>query len=112
MSAARSRRRWLVGAALIASALSACRSPAEPARVVPGEYIVVFKDHVRDVDGLARELSTKVGGTVLSVWEFALKGFAIRLPEPARIAVARLRAHPAVKSVEPNRIGRLASDGR
>jgi hypothetical protein len=112
MSVARSRPRWVLAAALVACVLVACgRSPTEPRNVVPGEYIVVFKDDVQDVEGLARGISNKVGGTVLSVWELALKGFAIRLREPARIAVARIRAHPAVKSVGPNHIGYLASDG-
>jgi len=63
------------------------------------QYVVVFKDHVRDVPGLARRLAADHGGTILHVYEHALRGFAIRLPEPADRAVARLRAHPDVASV-------------
>ena len=112
MSVARTQRRWILAGVLVASAVGACRPPAEPARdVVPGEYLVGFHDHVQDVDGLARELSARVGGTVLRVWP-SLKGFAIRLREPARIAVARLRAHPAVRHVEPNGIQRPESEGQ
>ena len=114
MPVARAQRTWIVATAMAASALGACGpSPTEPGRdVVPGEYIVVFHDHVQDVDGLARQLSARVGGSVLRVWELALKGFAIRLREPARVAVALIRAHPDVKSVGPNRIGRIAAEGQ
>lgn len=85
--------------------LSACDGPVEPdPNVVPGEYIVVFKDHVQDVQGLARRLAEQHHGTILSVWELALKGFAVRLPEPARFAVARISAHRDVATVEPNHV--------
>jgi hypothetical protein len=88
--------------------LGACdRGPVEPdPTVVPGEYIVVFKDRVQDVPGLARRLAEQNGGTVLSIWEVALKGFAVRLQEPAFLTVARIRAHRDVKYVEPSRVFR------
>jgi hypothetical protein len=90
----------------LALLLGACDGgPVEPEpRVVPGEYIVVFEDHVQDVPGLARGLAEQNNGTILSIWQLALKGFAVRLREPARLAIARISAHPDVASVGPNRV--------
>jgi hypothetical protein len=87
--------------------LSACdRGPIAPdPNVIPGEYIVVFKDYVQDVPGLARRIAEQHHGTILNVWELALKGFGVRLHEPARLTVARIRAHPDVARVGPNHVG-------
>ncbi len=84
--------------------LTCDRSPAELEPIVQGEYIVAFKDHVQDVPGLARQLATQHNGTILKIWEVALKGFAVRLQEPARVTVARIRAHPDVAGVEASRV--------
>jgi hypothetical protein len=99
-----------LAAVVLAIVLSACDGgPAEPdPNVVPGEYIVVFKDHVQDVPGLAHRLAEQNNGTILDIWELALKGFAIRLREPARLAVLRIGAHPDVARVGPNHIGSYA----
>jgi hypothetical protein len=112
MSAVAGRRaltavRASAAAVVLAILLGACDgTPVEPdPNVVPGEYIVVFKDHVQDVPGLAHRLAEQHHGTILSIWELALKGFAVRLREPARLAVARIRAHPDVARVSPNRVG-------
>jgi peptidase inhibitor I9 len=98
--------RWSTAAFALAILVSACdRGPVEPSpNVVPGEYIVMFKDHVQvqDVPALAHRLAERHGGSVERTWTLAIKGFAVRLREPARIAVIRLRAHPDVASVEPN----------
>jgi peptidase inhibitor I9 len=100
-------------AVALAIVLGGCdRTWVEPTqsvvRVVPGEYIVVFKDYVTDVRGLAHQIAEQYHGTVLSTFEPTLKGFAVRLQEPARITVIRISAHPDVKHVEPNRIGTVA----
>jgi peptidase inhibitor I9 len=100
-------------AVALAIVLGGCdRTSVEPTqsvvRVVPGEYIVVFKDYVTDVRGLAHQIAEQYHGTVLSTFEPTLKGFAVRLQEPARITVIRISAHPDVKHVEPNRIGTVA----
>jgi hypothetical protein len=96
--------RTSTAALALAILLGACnRTPVEPdPNVIPGEYIVVFKDHVQDVRGLASQLAERNHGTILAIFEHALKGFGVRLREPARLAVARIRAHPDVKRVSPN----------
>lgn len=65
----------------------------------PGRYIVVFKDTVADVPGLAHSLARAQGGTAHFVYEHALKGFAATLPEPA---VEALRRNPHVAYIEPD----------
>jgi peptidase inhibitor I9 len=95
-----------VAVVAVALLLSACdRAPVAPdPNVIPGEYIVVFKDYVQDVPGLARRIAEQHHGTVLRIWELAIKGFAVRLHEPARLTVARIKAHPDVEAVEPNHV--------
>jgi hypothetical protein len=102
--------RTSTAAVALAILLDACNgTPVEPdPNVVPGEYIVTFKDHVQDVPGLARRLAEQHHGTILNIWELALKGFAVRLREPAHVTVARIRAHPDVATVSPNRVGSYA----
>ena len=100
------RIRVLAAAVTLTLVLGACeRGPIEPEPdAVPGEYIVMFKPHVQDVEGLARHLAERNHGTILSVW-VGLKGFGLRLPQPSRFFVVRIRAHPDVRSIEPNYIG-------
>jgi len=71
---------------------------------VPDEYIVVLRDDVKSVArrgaaDIAREMASARGGEVLSSYEHALKGFAVRMPE-AR--VRELLADPRVKYIEEN----------
>ena len=77
--------------------------PQREADVIPGEYIVVFKEHVQDVPELARQLVEEHEGTILRVWEHALKGFAVQLREPAGVATTRIGSHPDVAYVSPSR---------
>jgi subtilisin family serine protease len=97
-------------------ALTACQqasTPAGPAasarvdtaEVIPGQYIVVFRDAVADPAGLARLLVSAHGGSLRHSYATALKGFAARLPDTALTA---LRAHPLVAYVEPDRVVRVA----
>jgi Peptidase inhibitor I9 len=80
------------------------------ANVIPGEYIVVFKDHVQGVPELARQLAEEHEGTIIRVWEHALKGFAVRLREPAGPATASIGEHPDVAYVSPNRRRSIAGE--
>jgi aqualysin 1 len=64
---------------------------------IPGSYIVVFKQDVTDVPGLARQLVGGHGGTLRFTYTAALKGFAAELPEQALEA---LRRNPKVAYVE------------
>lgn len=58
---------------------------------VTNEYIVVFKNDVRfhEVGGRARGLARAFGGEVFYTYRSAIKGFAVRLPEAAAIALSR-----------------------
>jgi subtilisin family serine protease len=74
---------------------------AERARTVPGQYIVVFRDTVADVPGLAFGLAAAHGSSPRFVYEHALKGFAAELPEQAAEALSR---NPNVAYVEPDSV--------
>ena len=72
---------------------------AGEAQVIPGQYIVVFKDDVGDVGGLAARLVAQHGGARRFTYSRAIKGFAATLPAGAAAALAR---HPSVAYVEPD----------
>jgi subtilisin family serine protease len=95
---------------MAALALAACQDPAAPVPVpvepslaaqagqgVTDQYIVVFRDGVGDVPGLARALVAAHRGNLHFTYRAALKGFAARLPAGAAEALAR---HPSVQFVE------------
>src|SRR5437870_12141839 len=102
--------------ALAVLLVGACRDASTPfqpephdgaSRLVPGQYIVVFRDTVADPVGLAQSRVGPAqsgvnapGGTLLHTYSSALKGFAARLPDAA---VATLRQDPRVAYVEPDR---------
>lgn len=69
---------------------------AQPA-VGGDDWIVVFRDDVRDPPGLARRLAAENGVSPRHVYSHALKGFAATLPPQA---VERLRQNPNVDFVE------------
>ncbi len=94
----------------VAFALTACqdaRTPIAPASgpelamaspSQSGKYIVVFRDDVRDVPGLARALTAQHGGRPTFTYERTIRGFAAEgLPDAAIEALAR---HPQVAYVE------------
>ncbi|MGQ0648127.1 MAG: S8 family serine peptidase [Gemmatimonadaceae bacterium] len=60
-----------------------------------GEYIVVLKDDVSDVQTAAATLVTARGGRLLDTWEHALKGFLADLPAGLAADLAR-RADVAI----------------
>lgn len=68
-------------------------------KAIPNQYIVVLKDEVsaQDVPELASELAVTHGGTIGFIYQSALKGFSIQLPEPAAIALSK---NPQVEFVE------------
>jgi subtilisin family serine protease len=49
--------------------------------VIPGQYIVVLKDEVRDPTAVAREHAQRHGAQVLYTYRHALKGYAARIPD-------------------------------
>jgi PKD repeat protein len=91
--------------ALVVLALAACRqdatltAPPSLARVAADapQYIVVLKNGVSDVPGLARGLATAYGGELGFTYQHAIKGFSIRLPSAAADALSR---NPNVDFIE------------
>jgi subtilisin family serine protease/N-acetylneuraminic acid mutarotase len=83
-------------------AQAASRVP--PGEIIPGQYIVVFRDAVNDPASVAKKLATKHRGKLRHTYKAALKGMAVELPDAA---VAALRQEPEVAYVEPNQIIRL-----
>jgi hypothetical protein len=71
---------------------TAATVPAATGQAIQNRYIVVFKDDVRDVPGLSRQLAAAHRGTVRFTYQTALKGFAIEVPEAAATALAVLAA--------------------
>lgn len=82
---------------------------AEAGAVIPGQYIVVLKDpEVRAAAGLmeteaavADRMAATYGGQVLYVYDAALSGFAIRLPDEA---AAMLASDANVAYIEQDRV--------
>ena len=74
--------------------------------VVPGRYIVVFKDGTPDPAGKAKGKALKLGAKLRHTYTHALRGFAADLPDAA---VALLRADPDVAFVEPDQIIRVSA---
>ena len=91
---------------LPAASLSEDLSPNVTSGVIPGQYIVVFRDSVRDAPALGRRLVAAHGGDLKFSYSTALKGFAARLPEQAVLALAR---NPRVAYIEPD--ATVKSDG-
>ena len=73
--------------------------------VILDEYIIVFRDSVKDVPGRTRQLAAAHGATVRFTYTSALKGFAARLPAAAVDALSR---NPNVQSVESDQVVRVA----
>jgi subtilisin family serine protease len=106
-------RRTLL-ALMLLSALPAAAQDDEIRRVqgaapIPGSYIVVLKPGVAAAPGapglstslVALDFAVRYGGTVTYLYEHALSGFAIRLPERAARALAR---DPRVDYVEEDSV--------
>lgn len=73
---------------------------------IPGQYIVVLNNDVPDVGVVARALADKHAGRLLYVYRFALKGFALRVPDAA---ADLLRREPTVAYVEQDQEDHLAN---
>ena len=84
-----------------ASVVSADKDEAKKGQPIPDEYIVVFKDDVKDPPGLAKALSNKHKGTVKHTYSQALKGFAAKMS--AKDA-AELAKDPSVAFVEQDQV--------
>lgn len=97
---------WVVIAVLASAAKAQAAPPEElpPSGMdrVPGQYIVVLRDSVEDVDRAAADIARQVGGAVGHTYSVALKGFVVRLP--AQVEARRLQQDPRVEFVEQDRV--------
>ncbi|MDQ7063373.1 MAG: S8 family serine peptidase [candidate division KSB1 bacterium] len=69
--------------------------------IIPGKYIIVFKDDVVDVANLVSQLPKAHGAAVEHVYRHALKGFSANLPDAA---VQRLQNDPRIKDIVPDAV--------
>ena len=86
---------------VVATEAPAVRQTAKGGEPIKDQYIVVFKDDVRDAPGLAKQLANAHGGKVRHSYEHAIKGFAANLPAAAAEA---LRRNPNVAYVEQDQV--------
>jgi len=71
-----------------------------PEGAIPGRYIVVFDEgEVRDPTAVAREHAQRHGAEVLFTYQYAIEGYAARLPERR---LEQVRADSRVDYVEPD----------
>ncbi len=103
------RRLWSTSLLAVAVVVTACSDATPPtaaddtggvqARVGQGtgEYIVVFRDGVQDVPGLARQLTGAARGELGYTYQHAIRGFSARMPAAA---LNGLRNHPLVEFIE------------
>jgi subtilisin family serine protease len=71
------------------------RTPAQGA--IPGQYIVVLEDEVRDPTAVAREHAQRHGARVLHTYQHALEGYTARIPDKR---LDEVRAEERVDYVE------------
>ncbi len=74
--------------------------------IVPGEYIIVFRDGVQDVPGLARQLVARSGGELGFVYQHAVRGFSARIPAAG---LDGLRRNPLIALIEPDQVVTIAA---
>jgi subtilisin family serine protease len=80
---------------------------AGQADAIPGQYIVVFRDGVQDVAGMARQLAGAQGASLRYTYTAAIRGFAVsNLPPQAAEALSR---NPNVAYVEQDQVITLSS---
>lgn len=86
----------------VAHATPLTRSQA-PQGMIKGQYIVTFNKTAQAPKDLASTLAKSHGGKVLHIYESALRGFAVSIPETASTAfVEAMKKNPNVLSVEPD----------
>jgi len=68
---------------------------------IPGRYVIVLQDNIRDIPAEARRQVLAHGGKLRRTYERVLKGYAATLSPKA---VAALRRNPNVKYIEADRV--------
>ncbi len=103
-------RTLLAASLLLVFALTVAVTPAGAAPKsgdkVPGQYIVVFKPSVGDVDGKVNALAAQHGLGVQRTYSHALKGFAAKIPD-ARLA--KLQADPDIAFIDQDTVMTIAA---
>ena len=78
-----------------------------PEGVIPGQYIVVFEEgEVRDPTAVAREHAQGHGAEVLYTYQYALEGYAARIPAQR---LDEVRNDEQVAYVEPDQTAEIAA---
>jgi subtilisin family serine protease len=80
--------------------------PNKKSRPIPGQYIVVFKDSVKDPKGLSEKITKDAGGSLKFTYQYAIKGFAAKIPD---VALNGLRNNPNIKSIEQDQTISIAA---
>ena len=90
---------WFLASCMLAHAQTTNQPIRKVAEPIPNQYIVVLKDRVKSasVPSLAKDLALQHGGELRFIYRYALKGFAVRMPENAAMALA---GDPSVEYVE------------
>jgi hypothetical protein len=78
---------------------AALRADAAQEKIIPNQYIIVFRDDAPRPFQLAQELAASHGLTLRHTYGNTIKGFSAVVPAGR---LAALERHPHVKSVEPN----------
>ena len=78
-----------------------------PGELIPGQYIVVFRNGVLGTESLARTLAGKHSAKLKHTYTSALKGMAVELSDSA---AAALRREPAVEYVEQDQMAHVISE--
>ena len=72
---------WRSGIVLAQESPMPAAEPAPAQSVIPGQYIVVLEDEVRDSTAVAREHAQRHSAQVLHTYQYALKGYTARIPD-------------------------------
>lgn len=92
---------WLLLLFCVASLMGVVAEAAPPPDVIPDQYIVVFHDNVPNSRAAAQDVARRHGLSLLEVYEYALKGFAAKIPAVALSAIAR---DPRVQFISEDRV--------
>ena len=94
------------GVALAQASNNPGRGQGPPEGVIPGQYIVVFDEgEVRDPTAVAREHAQGHGAEVLYTYQYALEGYAARIPAQR---LDEVRNDEQVAYVEPDQTAEIA----
>lgn len=73
--------------------------------IIPGQYIVVFKDEVTKISEVANKMANLHSAKVIHIFKNSIKGFTATMSENEALKLAK---SPDVKLVEPDRVVSLA----